>query len=129
MLAYFAASRMVDFIIHGIEEYNGIMIVSEKSDEIRTAIIETLGRGVTVYAGRGGRDRAERDILFCVVTRYEIPKIKRTINDIDEKAFITVQHLSDISGGVIHNPLSPIFKTIDISSAPDRTSNEDKTNS
>ena len=129
MLTYFAASRMVDFIIHGIEEYNGIMIVSEKSDEIRRAIIENLGRGVTVYVGRGGKDKVERDILFCVITRYEIPKIKRTIFEIDNNAFTTVQHLSDISGGVIHNPLSPIFKPIDISMAPNKIIHEDKRNS
>lgn len=129
MLTYFAASRMVDFIIHGIEEYNGMMIISPKSEDIRIAIVETMERGVTVFAGRGGRNKVERDILFCVVTRYEIPKIKRTIYEIDDKAFVTVQHLSDISGGVIHNPLSPIFKPIDISLAPDRVFNEDNKDS
>ena len=129
MLTYFAASRMVDFIIHGIEEYNGIMIVSEKSREIRREIIGTLGRGVTVFAGRGGKEEVGRDILFCVVTRYEIPKIKRTISEIDEKAFVTVQHISDISGGLIRSPLAPIFKPIDISLTPDRVSDEDKRNS
>ncbi|MCB1023211.1 MAG: YitT family protein [Acidobacteria bacterium] len=129
MLTYFAASRMVDFIIHGIEEYNGIIIVSPLSSEIRKAIVETMGRGVTVFAGRGGRDGQERDILFCVVTRYEIPRVKRTIAAIDPKAFITVQHLSDISGGIIHNPLSPIFKSIDISYTPDRQFDENKRDS
>lgn len=129
MLAYFAASKMVDFIIHGIEEYNGLMIVSLKSKEIRKEIIKTLGRGVTVFAGSGGKDDIKRDILFCVVTRYEIPKIKSVINEIDNRAFVTVQHLSDISGGIIHNPLSPIFKPIDISHTPDRTSDEDRRDS
>ncbi len=124
MLTYFAASRTVDFIIHGIEEYNGLMIVSRKSEEIRTAILDKLRRGVTIYIGRGGRDNVERDILYCVVTRFEIPKIKRTIAEIDGSAFVTVQQLSDISGGVVHNPLSPIFMPIDISIAPDREIDE-----
>ncbi len=82
ILTYFAASRMVDFIIHGIEEHNGIMIISKESEKIRRAIIDTIGRGVTVFAGRGGRDSDERDILICVVARFEIPKIKRTIQAI-----------------------------------------------
>ncbi len=129
MLTYFAASRMVDFIIHGIEEYNGVLIVSEHSREIRQAILENLGRGVTVFTGSGGRDGIKRDILYCVVTRYEIPKIKRTINEIDERAFITIQHISDISGGIIRNPLAPVFKPIDISLTPDRVNNETKKNS
>ena len=129
MLTYFAASRMVDFIIHGIEEYNGVTIVSEKSEDIRRAIIEILGRGVTVFAGRSGRDAVERDILFCVVTRYEIPKIKRTIADIDEKAFVTVQQISDISGGVIRSPLAKVFKSVHESIAPDKIINESKRDS
>ncbi|MDQ3634529.1 MAG: YitT family protein [Acidobacteriota bacterium] len=126
MLTYFAASRTVDFIIHGIEEYNGVTIVSEKSLEIRQAILENLKRGVTVIAGRGGKDGIKIDILFCVVTRFEIPKVKRTINEIDEKAFITVQQISDISGGVIRSPLSSVFKPIHESLAPDRVINESK---
>lgn len=129
MLTYFAASRMVDFIIHGIEEYNGVTIVSEKSIEIRRAILEELGRGVTVFVGRSGRDEVERDILFCVVTRYEIPKIKRTIAEIDEKAFVTIQHISDISGGVIRSPLSNVFKPIHESMAPNKVFDESKRNS
>lgn len=102
------------------------MIVSGKSHEIRKAIIEILGRGVTVFAGRSGRDEVKRDILFCVVTRYEIPKVKRLINEIDGKSFVTIQTLSDLSGGVIHNPFSPIFQAIDISIPPDRPIDEDK---
>ncbi len=126
MLTYFAASRTVDFIIHGIEEYNGVTIVSAKSREIRQAILEELKRGVTVIAGRGGKDGMKLDILFCVVTRFEIPKVKRTINEIDEKAFVTVQQISDISGGMIHSPLASVFKPIHESLAPDRVINESK---
>ncbi len=129
MLAYFAASRTVDFIIHGIEEYNGVTIVSAKSQKIRRAIIEELERGVTVFAGRGGKDGVERDILFCVVTRFEIPKVKLTINEIDEKAFVTVQQLSDISGGLIRSPLSKVFQPIHKSLAPDIVIDESKTDS
>lgn len=118
MITYFAASRTVDFIIHGIEEYNGVIIISDLSEDIRLAIVDWLGRGVTVYRGRGGKAGTEKDILFCVVTRFEIPKIKNTIYEIDRRAFVAVHHISDISGGIIRNPLGPMFKAIDISQPP-----------
>src|SRR5229473_1242182 len=64
MLTYFAASKTVDFLIHGVDEYTAIIIVSERSEAIRQAIIRDLGRGVTIYKGRGGLSDSEQDILF-----------------------------------------------------------------
>jgi uncharacterized membrane-anchored protein YitT (DUF2179 family) len=100
ILTYFAASRTVDFLIHGIEEYTAIIIISDQSVEIRQAIIRFLNRGVTVYQGRGGLSDAEQDILFCVVTRLEIGKVKTVVNEIDKGAFIVVHPLADVEGGV-----------------------------
>lgn len=101
MLTYFAASKTIDFLIHGIEEYTAVIIISDKSEEIRQEIIRSLRRGVTVYKGRGGLSDAEQDILFCVVTRLEIGRVKSVARDLDEAAFIVVQPLSDAEGGVI----------------------------
>jgi uncharacterized membrane-anchored protein YitT (DUF2179 family) len=101
ILTYFAASKTIDFLLHGIEEYNGITIVSDRNDEIRTLILKELGRGVTVYKGVGGLTGIEHDILFCVVTRLEIPRIKTAVKKIDEHAFIAVHRISDASGGVM----------------------------
>ncbi len=101
MLTYFAASKTVDFLIHGIEEYTALTIISDKSEEIRQAIIRVLGRGVTVYKGKRGWTDAEQDILFCVVTRLEIRKVKRLAREIDPAVFIVVYPLADVDGGVI----------------------------
>ncbi|MCM3904362.1 MAG: YitT family protein [Pyrinomonadaceae bacterium] len=101
MLTYFAASKTVDFLIHGIEEYTAVIIISEKSEEIRQEIIRYLRRGVTVYKGLGGLSNTEQDILFCVVTRLEIGRVKTVARDLDEAAFIVVQPLADAEGGVI----------------------------
>jgi uncharacterized membrane-anchored protein YitT (DUF2179 family) len=101
MLTYFAASKTIDFLIHGIEEFNAITIISEQHQEIRRAIVECLGRGVTVFKGFGGLTNNEQDILFCVVTRLEIGKVKRAARDLDENAFIAVQALADAEGGVL----------------------------
>jgi uncharacterized membrane-anchored protein YitT (DUF2179 family) len=101
ILTYFAASKTIDFILHGIEEFTGITIVSVKSEEIRSAIVNDLGRGVTVYNGRGGFAGTEQEILHCVVTRLEIGKVKRIIAETDESAFVVLQTVSDASGGVV----------------------------
>lgn len=101
ILTYFAASKTIDFLIHGIEEYTAIIVMSDKNKEIREAIIRSLGRGVTIYKGRGGMSETEQDILYCVVTRLEIGSIKRLVIEIDGKAFILVHSLADAQGGVI----------------------------
>jgi uncharacterized membrane-anchored protein YitT (DUF2179 family) len=105
ILTYFAASKMIDFLIHGIEEYTSITIISDRSEEIREAITSVLNRGVTVYKGRGGLTDVEKNILNCVVTRLEIGMVKNVANEIDESAFIVVHPLADVTGGVIRKPL------------------------
>jgi uncharacterized membrane-anchored protein YitT (DUF2179 family) len=101
ILTYFAASRTIDFLIHGIEEYTAIIIISERSEEIRQKITGDLRRGVTVYQGRGGRTDAEQDILYCVVTRLEIGTVKNATYEIDHTAFVIVHPLADVEGGVM----------------------------
>lgn len=101
ILTYIAASKTVDFILHGIEEHTAVIIVSEHSEEIRGAIIRDLGRGVTVYKGRRGWTDAEQNILLCVVTRLEIGRVKGVVEEYDSSAFVLVHSLSDVSGGVI----------------------------
>src|SRR5260370_11229801 len=104
MLTYFAASKTVDFLIHGIDEYTAITIISEQSEAIRRAIIRDLGRGVTVYKGRGGLSDTEQDILFSVVTRLEIGRVKTVANEFDEDAFIVIHPLPAVDGGGVKKP-------------------------
>jgi len=101
MLTYFAASKTVDFLIHGVEEYTAVIIMSERSDEIRRFITRKLERGVTVYQGRGGMSGSEQDILFCVVTRLEIGRVKTVARGIDPNAFVVIHPLADAEGGVM----------------------------
>ncbi|HYE16600.1 MAG TPA: YitT family protein [Pyrinomonadaceae bacterium] len=105
ILTYFAASKTIDFLLHGIEEYTAVTIISERSDEIRRAITDDLHRGVTVFKGSGGLSGAGQDILYCVVTRLEIGRVKSAANDIDPSAFILIHPLADASGGVIKKPM------------------------
>ena len=101
ILTYFAASKTIDFLIHGIDEYTAIIIVSDKSEAIRQAIIHDLNRSVTVYKGRGGLTDEEQNILYCVVTRLEIGNVKGLVRELDESAFIVTHPLSDAEGGII----------------------------
>lgn len=106
VLTYLAASRTVDFIIEGIEEYTGVTIISEKSDSVRKAIINKLGRGVTIYKGKGGFGKRggieyDMDIIFTVITRLEVSKLNYIVNLIDENAFIVQHSIKDTIGGMI----------------------------
>lgn len=99
ILTYFAAAKTIDFLLHGIEEYTAIIIVSDHNQAIREAIVRDLQRGVTVYQGRGGASDVEQDILYCVVTRLEIGKVKTVVKEIDHSAFIITHALADAEGG------------------------------
>jgi len=101
ILTYVAAARTLDFVIHGIEEYTAITIVSRFNGDIAARIMTHLGRGVTVYKGRGGLSDEEQEILYCVVTRLEIGKVKTIVRQFDRNAFVTSHPLADVDGGVV----------------------------
>lgn len=101
ILTYVAASKTIDFLIHGIDEFTSITIVSTRSEEIRHAITHGLRRSVTVFKGRGGVSDMEQDILYCVITRLEIGSVKSIVKEIDDSAFMVTQSLADAEGGVL----------------------------
>lgn len=101
ILTYVAAARTLDFVIHGIEEYTAITIVSRASGEIAAQIMANLGRGVTVYKGRGGLSFEDQEILYCVVTRLEVGRVNSIVRALDETAFITSHALADVQGGMV----------------------------
>jgi uncharacterized membrane-anchored protein YitT (DUF2179 family) len=106
ILTYLIASKTVDFVVHGIEEYTSVMIVSEKSMEIKEAITERMGGGVTVLKGKSGYGKTghrtkEQDVIFSVITRLELQKLKTEIAKIDPDAFVVENSVNDIKGGMI----------------------------
>lgn len=112
ILTYMVAGRTVDYIIEGIEEYTGVTIISARPDEIRHSIIDDLGRGVTILKGRGGYGKRgestkDMDVLYCVITRLEVSKLKNIVESIDESAFMVMHSINDTKGGMIKKrPLS-----------------------
>ncbi|ALJ01366.1 hypothetical protein DC20_10250 [Rufibacter tibetensis] len=107
VLTYLTASKTIDFIINGIEEYTGVTIVSVHSVTMRQAILTQLGRAVTIYKGQRGFSGEEIDILYCVVTRLEVQRLKTLITELDPGAFIIMHSINDTTGGMIKKrPLS-----------------------
>ena len=105
MITYLAASKTLDFIIEGIEEYIGVTIISLHSEEIRQMIIDNMGRGVTIYSGKRGfgkkGEAKDVDIVYSVVTRLELNKLNTEIEKIDPNAFVVMSSIKDTKGGMI----------------------------
>jgi len=105
MITYLAASKTVDFVIEGIEEYTGITIISSHSNEMREMIINKIGRGVTVYKGKRGYgthgEREDIDIIYTVITRLEISKLNSEIEKVDPNSFVVMSSVKETKGGMI----------------------------
>jgi len=105
MITYLAASKTVDFVIEGIEEYTGVTIISSHNEEIKEMIINKLGRGITVYKGRGGFGKQghtdDKNIIYTVITRLEISRLNNEIHKIDPNAFVIMTAIKDVKGGMI----------------------------
>ena len=105
MITYLSASKTLDFIIEGIEEYTGVTIISNHSDEIRQMIIKNLGHGITTYKGENGFGRqgqtTDIKIIYTVVTRLELNKLKTEIERIDQDAFVIMSSIRDTKGGMV----------------------------
>ncbi len=106
ILTYLAASKTVDFILEGIEEFTGVTIISPHSNEIAAFIKQKMGRGLTVYSGKRGfgkrgESAADTEIIFTVVTRLEINRLTNEVEKIDPHAFMVMQSIKDTHGGMV----------------------------
>lgn len=99
LIAYFIAYKLIDVIVEGLDEAKAAIIISDNGDEIAEAIMARLGRGVTFLEGRGGYSKDRKTILYSVITRLEIAKLKGIVYDKDENAFVTINDVSDVMGG------------------------------
>jgi uncharacterized membrane-anchored protein YitT (DUF2179 family) len=106
MLTYISASKTVDFLVEGIEEYFGVTIISDYAIEIQNMIKDEMKRGFTVYvqkkgSGKKGEKQENAEVVYTVITRLEIGKLYAEIEKIDNDAFIVTQSVKDIKGGMI----------------------------
>ena len=99
LVAYFIISKMIDVVLKGLDESYAVMIVSDEYEEIADALMHRLGRGVTYLHGQGAYTGDDKQVLYCVVTRLEVVKLKEIALEKDESAFVTINPVHDIVGG------------------------------
>ncbi len=101
LVAYFVAYKLIDITIEGLDESKGVMIVSDHPHEIAEVLMARLGRGVTILHGQGAYTGESKQVLYSVITRLEIAKLKNIIKEIDENAFVTINEVHDVMGGKV----------------------------
>jgi uncharacterized membrane-anchored protein YitT (DUF2179 family) len=107
MLTYFTATKTIDYVVEGLEAYIGVTIISGKSEIIKDRLVNEMGRGITIYKGERGflpgkfEQHSDCDIIFTVITRLEIRKLKNLVSEIDERSFVFASTIKEASGGII----------------------------
>lgn len=112
ILTYLTASKTVNLVVEGVEEYIGVTIISKKSEDIRIMIIQEMGKGVTIYNGKRGFGKKgenlnKTDVIYSVITRLEMTRLQTEIQKIDSNAFIITNKVMDLQGG--HLPKKRLF--------------------
>jgi uncharacterized membrane-anchored protein YitT (DUF2179 family) len=107
ILTYYIATRTIDYVIEGLEEFTGVTIISARSEEIKRCLVQELGRGITIYKGERGflKDSfevsADVDIVFTVITRLEVRRLRNLVHTLDPKAFVFTHTIKEAAGGVL----------------------------
>ncbi len=110
LLTYFITSKIIDFVENGMEQGKSVMIITDHGQEIADAIYTQLGRTCTQMEGRGMVSSGKKAVLYCVITRVEVPAIKKIINDADVSAFMTISDVSEIVGNHIKKKKAQVHK-------------------
>lgn len=107
IITYFAALKMVDYVVDGIEEYISLTIISGESETIRHLIVSKFGKGITVYKGERGflpgsiDISTDCDVIMTIVTRLELLEITKAVRQVDGKAFLFTHKIHETHGGVV----------------------------
>jgi uncharacterized membrane-anchored protein YitT (DUF2179 family) len=107
MLTYYIATKTIDYVVEGIEEYTGVTIISGQSEIIKAVLVQEMGRGITIYKGERGfmKDsyevKNECDIIFTIITRLEVRRLKRVVHQLDAKAFVFTHTIKETAGGIL----------------------------
>ncbi|CAM4132277.1 membrane protein [Bacillus manliponensis] len=98
VMTYYIAFKTIDIVIQGLDETKAVIIVSDYYEEVSNAILHRLGRGTTKLVGKGGYTDQEKEVIYAVVTRLEVTKLKALVHEVDEKAFITIMNTQEVKG-------------------------------
>ena len=98
ILTYFVASKVIDTVLEGLDKAKAIRIVSDFSQEIGESIMKELNISVTYIKSKGGYSKQEKIIIFCVVNKFDIPKLKEVVHEVDPRAFIVTEDVHEVEG-------------------------------
>ena len=98
ILTYFVASKVIDTVLEGLDKAKSVRIVSEYWEEIGEHIMKELDTSVTYMKTKGGYSKQEKILTFCVVNKFDIPKLKETVHSIDPRAFIVTEDVHEVEG-------------------------------
>lgn len=110
LLTYFITSKVIDIVENGMEQGKSVMIITDHGKDIADKIYSQLGRTCTQMEGKGMVSNGKKTVLYCVITRVEVPAIKKIINDADVSAFMTISDVSEIVGNHIKRKKAPVNK-------------------
>lgn len=110
LLTYFITSKVIDIVENGMEQGKSVMIITDHGKDIADKIYSQLGRTCTQMEGKGMVSNGKKTVLYCVITRVEVPAIKKIINDADVSAFMTISDVSEIVGNHIKKKKAPAHK-------------------
>lgn len=98
VLVYFIAYKTIDIVLEGLNESKSVTIISDKSKQIGDAIIKKLDVGITYISGKGGYTGADKKIIYCIISRLELTKLKELVQSIDKTAFLAVENVHEVDG-------------------------------
>jgi uncharacterized membrane-anchored protein YitT (DUF2179 family) len=104
-MTYYIAFKTIDTVIQGLEETKAVIIVSDHYEEVSDAILDRLGRGTTKLKGKGGYTDEEKEVIYAVITRLEVTKLKNIVYEVDNNAFITIMNTQETKGGKFKSPI------------------------
>ncbi|OXM82977.1 YitT family protein [Paenibacillus rigui] len=99
IFTYYIAFKLIDIVVEGLNESKSVTIISNDYEEISEAIMDRLGRNTTFIYAKGGYKKEDIQMIYCVVTRLEVAKLRSIVQEIDRRAFIAIEHVSDVMGG------------------------------
>ncbi|KQL36505.1 YitT family protein [Psychrobacillus sp. FJAT-21963] len=98
LVAVFLGSKVIDYVIEGLNNRTAVTIISEHSEAIRQFILDNMTRGVTILEGRGGYSQNQKDVLYIVINQQELVQLKQTVSNVDDQAFVVVHEVRDVLG-------------------------------
>ena len=98
VLTYYIASKVIDTVLEGLDKAKSVRIVSDFSKEIGDAIMKELDVSVTYMKATGGYSKQEKILTFCVVNKFDMPKLKEVIHEVDPRAFIVTEDVHEVEG-------------------------------